>query len=259
MITVKFLGGAKKSFSVDSLIIEKNDLTIEQLLDYLVKNKPDNDNKLDVHNLLVAVNGIDSSAIDGQLTKLKNNDIVSIIPIIHGGSFRRIHFKISNSYVELFDITVKQKLGVDFLDLLRRKFPNLTIQGISSKYILSKSHAQKIISISHLAKENHTLISKKIDTDILLRFAGTTQIQDAIERVGIKNDDGFVIIAIGKQPTIEKLFKFLKPNLSDNPLSKNNQIFLRKKFNITKKHMDSILSKNPLEDLLVEKATILIG
>jgi tRNA threonylcarbamoyladenosine modification (KEOPS) complex Cgi121 subunit/molybdopterin converting factor small subunit len=259
MITVKFLGGSKKSFSVDSLTIEKNDLTIEQLLDHLVKNKPDNGNKLDVQNLLVAVNGIDSSAIDGQLTKLKNNDVVSIIPIIHGGSFSRIHFKISNSYVELFDITVKQKLGVDFLDFLRKKFPNLIIQGISSKYILNKSHAQKIISISHLAKENHTLISKKIDTDILLRFAGTTQIQDAIERVGIKNDDGFVIIAIGKQLVIEKLYKFLKPDLSDNPLSKNNQIFLRKKFNITKKHMDSILSKNPLEDLLVEKATILIG
>lgn len=258
MITVKFLGGAKKSFSVDSLILEKTDLTIEQLLDYLVKNKPENDNKLDVRNLLVAVNGVDSSAIDGQSTKLKNNDVVSIIPIIHGGSFKRIHFKISSSNVELFDVNLKQKLSIDFLDILRKKFPNLVIQGISSNYILSKSHAQKIISISYLAKKNHTLISKKIDTDILLRFAGTTQIQDDIERVGIKNNSGFVIIAIGKQLVIDKLFNFLKPNLSNNPLSKNNQIFLRKKFNITKKHMDSVLSKNSLEDLLVEKATILI-
>jgi len=258
MITVKFLGGAKKSFSVDSLTLEKTDFTIEQLLDFLVKNKPNNDNKLDVKNLLVAINGIDSSAIDGPLTKLKNNDVVSIIPIIHGGSFRRISFKISNSYVELFDITAKQKLDIDFLDVLRKKFPNLVIQAISSNYILSKSHAQKIISISYLAKENHTLISKKIDTDILLRFAGTTQIQDAIERVGIKNDNDFIIIAIGNQTVINKLYNFLKPNLSNNPLSKNNQIFLRKKFNITKKHMDSVLSKNPLEDLLIEKATILI-
>ncbi len=258
MITVKFLGGAKKSFSVDNLILEKTDLTIEQLLDYLVKNKPENDNKLDVRNLLVAVNGIDSSAIDGQLTKLKNNDVVSIIPIIHGGSFKRIHFKISNSNIELFDVNLKQNLNMDFLDVLRKKFPNLVIQGISSNYILSKSHAQKIISISYLAKENHTLISKKIDTDILLRFAGTTQIQDAIERVGIKNNSGFVIIAIGKQLVIDKLFNFLKPNLNNNPLSKNNQVFLRKKFNITKNHMDSVLSKNSLEDLLVEKATILI-
>ena len=258
MITVKFLGGAKKSFSVDSLIIEKSDLNIEQLLDFLVTNKPNNENKLDVKNLLVAINGIDSSAIDGPLTKLKNNDVVSIIPIIHGGAFKRINFKISNSYVELFDITAKQKLNIDFLDFLRKKYPYLVIQAISSNYILSKSHAQKIISISHLAKENHTLISKKIGTDILLRFAGTTQIQDAIESVGIKNGNGFVIVAIGKQSIINKLFNFLKPYLNNNPLSKNNQIFLRKKFNITKNHMDSILSKNPLEDLLIEKATILI-
>ena len=258
MITVKFLGGAKKSFSSDSMIIEKTDLTIEQLLDFLVKNTPKDNNKLDVNNLLVAVNGIDSSAMDGPLTKLNNNDVVSIIPIIHGGSLRRISFKISTSNVELFDISEKQKLGAEFLDTVRKKFPNLVIQAISSNYILSKSHAQKIISISHLAKQNHSLISKRIDTDILLRFAGTTQIQDAIERVGIKKDDGFVIIAIGKQSLINKLFIFLKPYLNNSPLSKNNQIFLRKKFNITKKHLDSITSKNPLEDLLIEKATILI-
>ncbi len=258
MITVKFLGGAKKSFLVDSLTIDENDITIQQLLDFLVKNKPKNSINLDVNNLLVAVNGIDSSAIDGSFTKLKNNDVVSIIPIIHGGSSTRIQFKISNSYVELFDIKVNRKLDINFLDKTRKKFPDLVIQAISSNYILSKSHAEKIISISHLAKENHTLISKKIATDILLRFAGTTQIQDAIESVGIKNGNGFVIVAIGKQSVINKLFNFLNPYLSNNPLSKNNQLFLRKKFDITKTHLDSVLSKNPLEDLLVEKATILI-
>ena len=258
MITVKFLGGAKKSFSSNGMTLEKDDITIEQLLDFLVKNKPKNDDKFDTANLLVAVNGVDSSAIDGLKTKLKTNDVVSIIPIIHGGALQRIHFKISKSHVELFDIDPKHKLDTDFLDNIRKKFPNLIVQAVSSNYILSKSHAQKIISISHLAKQNQTLISKKIDTDILLRFAGTTQIQDAIERVGIKNGDGFVIIAMGRQPIINKLFIFLKPYLNKNPLSKNNQVFLRKKFNITKKHLDSIVSKNPLEDLLIEKATILI-
>ncbi len=258
MITVKFLGGAKKSFSADSITLDKTDLTIEQLLELLVDKVPENNLKLDVNNLLVAINGIDSSAIAGTQTKLKNNDVVSIIPIIHGGSFRRIQFKITKTNVELFDIPAKHKLDMNFLDIIRKKFPKLVIQAISSNYILSKSHAQKIISISWISKQNHTLISKKIDTDILLRFAGTTQIQDAIKRVGIKNNEGFVIIAIGNQTLINKLYIFLKPYLSDNPLSKNNQIFLRKKFNITKKHLDSILSNNALEDLLTEKATILI-
>ena len=104
MITVKFLGGAKKSFSTDHIDIEKNDLTLQQLLDFLIKNIPKNDNKLDVNNLLIAINGIDSSAIDGPLTNLKNGDVISIIPIIHGGSSKRIQFKISNSCIELFDV-----------------------------------------------------------------------------------------------------------------------------------------------------------
>ncbi len=47
MITVKFLGGAKKSFLVDSLVIDKNDITIQQLLDFLIKNKPKNSINLD--------------------------------------------------------------------------------------------------------------------------------------------------------------------------------------------------------------------
>jgi len=258
MITVKFLGGAKKSFLVDSLTIDENDITIQHLLDFLVKKKPKNSINLDVNNLLIAVNGIDSSAIDGLFTKLKNNDVVSIIPIIHGGSSTRIQFKISKSYVELFDIKANQKLDIDFLDKIRKKFPDLVIQAISSNYILSKSHAEKIITISNMAKENSTLISKKIDTDILLRFAGTTQIQDAINKVGIKTGNGFIIITIGKKLIINKLFNYVKPFLNSNPLSKNNQIFLRKKFNISKNQMDAIISLNPLEDLLTEKATILI-
>ncbi len=34
-------------------------------------------------------------------------------------------------------------------------------------------------------------------------------------------------------------------------------LFLKKYFKITKKQLDSVYSKNPLEDILVEKAAIL--
>jgi tRNA threonylcarbamoyladenosine modification (KEOPS) complex Cgi121 subunit/molybdopterin converting factor small subunit len=257
MITVKFLGGAKKSFSTDHIDIEKNDLTLQQLLDFLLKNKPKNQTKLDVKNLLIAINGIDSSAIDGPLTNLKNGDVISIIPIIHGGSSKRIQFKISNSYIDLFNIKANPKLSINFLDDLRLKFPNLIIQAISSNYILSKSHTQKIIAISLMAKQNNIMLSKKIETDILLRFAGTTQINDAIKRLGINNKGNFVIIAIGKKIQLDILFRDIKSFLNTS-LSKNNQIFLKKQFNITKKQMDAIISKSQLEDLLTEKAAILV-
>ena len=258
MITVKFLGGAKKSYSTDSIEIEQNDLTIKELLDYLIKNKPVNDYTLDVNNLLIAVNGVDSSAIQGLETKLKTDDIVSIIPIIHGGSQNRIQFQISKSTVELFEIKIPKKLKIDFLDDLRKKFPNLIIQAISSNYILSKSHVQKIISISQMARKNNNLLSKKIETDILLRFACTTQINEAIKRVGIKQEKSFILITIGSKTSINKLFLEIKLLQSKISFSKNNENFLKKKFNITKKQLDSIISKSPLEDLLVEKAAILV-
>ena len=58
-----------------------------------------------------------------------------------------------------------------------------------------------------LAKKQKNMISKKLETDILLRFAGTTQINQAIENVGIKPKNSFTLIAIGNKSSLEKLFK----------------------------------------------------
>ena len=100
MITVKLLGGAKKSFVSDIIKINENDLTIQKLLNILLEKKPKNTPDLDLNNTLVAVNGVESSALNGVQTKLKTNDVVSIIPIIHGGTNSRIQFKISSSLIE---------------------------------------------------------------------------------------------------------------------------------------------------------------
>lgn len=85
MITIKLLGGAKKSFGSDSMILDCDSITIKSLLDHIVSIKPKDTIDLDTKNILVAVNGIDSSALKGPDTLLHTNDIVSIIPIIHGG------------------------------------------------------------------------------------------------------------------------------------------------------------------------------
>jgi tRNA threonylcarbamoyladenosine modification (KEOPS) complex Cgi121 subunit len=90
-----------------------------------------------------------------------------------------------------------------------------------------------------------------------MRFAATTQISQAINKVGIKKRKNFFIIAIGKKVFLNKLYLHLKQFLSKKPYSKNNQEFLKKKFKISKKQLDIVVSKNPLEDLLTEKAAIL--
>ena len=256
LIIVKFLGGAKKSFLTNSLSLEQNALTIQELLDYLLAQKPHKTPDLDVNNILIAVNGVDSSAIQGKSTKLKTNDVVSIIPIIHGGS-PRIQFRLGRTQIELLEVKNNTNLENDFLDNLRKKFPKLILQAISSSHILNKSHAKKILKISFTSKKNNTMLANKIETDILMRFACTTQISQAIKIVGIKPKKNFILIAMGTQLDLEDLYNELKPTLNSKLFSKNNDAFLKKEFYISNKQINCVQSKFPLEDILAEKAAIL--
>ena len=174
------MGGAKKSFSTDKIVLEKNPSTINELISHLMQIKPKDTLEFDAKNLLIAVNGVDSSALKGYDTKLSDNDEISIIPIIHGGS-RRIQFSVGQINVEIFDILFDKKLHIDFLDDLRAKHKQLMIQAINPKFLLNVQHAKKILAISLHAKKTKTMLSKKIETDILLRFAATTQISAAIK------------------------------------------------------------------------------
>ena len=102
------------------------------------------------------------------------------------------------------------------------------------------------------------MLSKKIETDILLRFAPTTQISEAIKTAGRKMNMDFLIIAIGKKSSLSRLYSELKPFLNQKPLSRNNQSFLKKWFNISKTQLSAAQSKDSLEDVIVEKAAILV-
>ena len=71
---------------------------------------------------------------------------------------------------------------------------------------------KKIVAISLAARKNGSLLAKKMETDMLLRFAATTQISKAIEHVGAKSDRGFVLLAMGSIRTMQKaiLWRFQK-------------------------------------------------
>ena len=258
LITVKLMGGAKKSFSTDKIVLEKNTSTINELISHLMEIKPKDTLEFDTKNLLIAVNGIDSSALQGYDTKLNNNDEISIIPVIHGGSYPRIQFSVAQSNVEMFDIPFDKRFHRDFLDELRNKHKQLTIQAINPQFLLSVQHARKILAISLHAKKTKTMLSKKIETDILLRFAATTQISTAIKVAGRKMNMDCLVIAIGKKTSLNRLYSELKQFLNSKPLSRNNYQFLKKQFNVTKNQLSAVQSKNSLEDIIVEKATVLV-
>ena len=257
MFTVKFVGGARKSFLTEQLKIDKSDISIQELIDLLQALKPADSPKFDTDNILIAINGSDSSAMDGKYTKIKNNDLVSIIPVIHGGSLKKITFENSKKQIQVIEIKGQKSINVKFIDNLRKKYPKIMLQAISSNFILNNYHLKKIISLSLESKKNDILLSNKLETDILMRFALTTQISDAIKNIGIKPGTNFILIAIGNKKSLNSLYHQLLP-ISVNIFSKNNDLYLKKYFKITKKHVDSIYSKNPLEDILVEKAAILL-
>lgn len=256
MIKIKFLGGAKKSFLTDQLEINQDNITINDLIDYLLRIKPTDTHHFDVNNLLIAINGVDSSALDGKMTKIKPDDIVSIVPIIHGGSPNRIQLKIKNNFFDVYEIHNDKNFDDSFLTKLRINHPNVKFQGISSRFILNLSHIRKILTISIEAKKRNTLLSDKIETDILLRFANTTQIADAIKKIGINKKYDFFIMATGKKKHLNDIYAELGPLLKPQMFRKNDSI-LRKEFKISNVHTKAVMSDSPLEDILVEKAAVL--
>ncbi|MGY5149447.1 MAG: KEOPS complex subunit Cgi121 [Candidatus Nitrosopumilus sp. bin_68KS] len=257
MITVKLVGGAKKSFLTENLQIDKSDISIKELLKLLLELKPVDSPKLDIENILIAINGVDSSAMDGASTIIKNNDLVSIIPVIHGGASKKITFKISSKQIQIIEIKGQSSIDVKFIDDLRKKYPKIQLQAVSSIFIMNLYHLKKILSLSFESKKNNILLSNKLEIDILMRFALTKQISDAILSVGIKPKSNFILIAIGNKKFLNSLYGDLMP-ISVNLFVKKNDSFLKKYFKISQKQLDIVYSKNPLEDILIEKAAILV-
>ena len=256
MITIKLIGGAKKSFNSDQLQIDKFDISVNELLELLLKTKLEHTD-FDIENILIAINGSDSSAMNGKDTIVHDGDVVSIIPVIHGGSSKKLLFEICNKYIQVIEIGGQKTIDVKFIDNLRKKYPKIKFQAISSNFILNSSHLKKILSLSINAEKNNVLLSNKIEIDILMRFAVTLQISNAILSVGIKPSTNFILIAIGNKNSFTSLYSELSP-LCVNLFLKNNDMFIKKHFNISKKYIDAVYSKTPLEDVLVEKASILI-
>lgn len=257
MITITLLGGAKKSFSTDKLEIEYDSMTVSQLIELLQKRIPKNLPQLDVKNMLIAINSVNSSTLEGLETILKDGDVVSIIPVIHGGGVGRIWFNIFKTRIELIGIKNDLDDPIKFLEDLRQKHMDLIIQGLRSTYVLNLEHAKKVITISLVAQKTGSMLSNKLETDILMRFACTRQINEAIQKVGMKKGKNFILIAVGKKSSLGQLNSELEHIITPITFPKNRSGLLKKEFRISTKQLQSVISTTPLEDLLAEKSAVL--
>ena len=84
MITLKLLGGVKFAVGKNSVVIDKSHSTVKEIIEEL-KNKAIEPKILNEKNLMVSVNGIDSSVTGGKETVIKTGDVITIVTIIHGG------------------------------------------------------------------------------------------------------------------------------------------------------------------------------
>ena len=74
----------KTTIGKNFLFIDKSEATLKDIFKEL-KNKSKDAKIVDEKNLMVAVNGVESSIIGGKEAVVKTGDIITIVPIIHGG------------------------------------------------------------------------------------------------------------------------------------------------------------------------------
>ena len=68
----------------NSIVIDKPQSTVKEIIEEL-KNESRNTKILNEENLMISVNGVDSSVTGGKETVIKSGDIITIVTIIHGG------------------------------------------------------------------------------------------------------------------------------------------------------------------------------
>ena len=85
LIRINLLGSIKKLIGHSNLQINEEELAnVNGIISYL-ENKYYSNNKINENEILVAINGIESSLLGGRNAKISSGDVVTILSIVHGG------------------------------------------------------------------------------------------------------------------------------------------------------------------------------
>jgi len=81
MIRIRFLGHLAARFNEEAEL-QEGKISVAELLDRLnLKEGP----KITRANTLILVNGVEVSALKGDQTEVEDGDIITLVPISHGG------------------------------------------------------------------------------------------------------------------------------------------------------------------------------
>lgn len=66
------------------LRVEEDGITIDDMIDY-IENRYELSGEIKKNEIMVAINGVDSSILGGGRAKITSGDIVTILTVVHGG------------------------------------------------------------------------------------------------------------------------------------------------------------------------------
>lgn len=84
MIEINLLGGIKKLVGHSKLKINEESSSVMGIISYLENNFYSN-NTINKNDIMIAINGIESSLLGGYNAKISSGDIVTILSVVHGG------------------------------------------------------------------------------------------------------------------------------------------------------------------------------
>jgi len=190
MITIRLLGGAKKAVGKSSVSLDRPAASVAEILQFLASISTDT-RILQPNNLIIALNGVDSSALQDRQTVAKSGDTVTIVTVVHGGT----SFAINNFNVLITGIGRIVEDPGKLVDRLRASNKDLSIQMVAANAVYGIDHVLGILRMTLETEKRGIMIANKRDTELLLRLAFTGQISEAIRRAGLKKDSAGCLVA----------------------------------------------------------------
>jgi tRNA threonylcarbamoyladenosine modification (KEOPS) complex Cgi121 subunit/molybdopterin converting factor small subunit len=206
MIRIRLLGGAKKAVGRPTVDFDKPAASVAEILQFLtgISTEP---RLLRPNNLIVAVNGIDSAALQGQQTVAKSGDIITIVTVVHGGAEHELY----GFYASIIGVRRISEDPGKLVDRLRAS-STASIQAASADAVYGIEHVLGVMRMTFESERRNIMIANKRETELLLRLACTGQISEAIKRAGLKKDAAGCFVVFSENNAEVKKFSIAIKN-----------------------------------------------
>jgi len=221
MITIRLLGGAKKAIGKPAVDLDRPSASVTEILQFLAGISTDQ-HLLHPNNLIVAVNGVDSAAMEGPQTLARSGDTVTIVTVVHGGSDHII----DGSHISIIGIgNILGDPGI-LVDRLRKEHQGLSIQAVNAEAVYGIEHMLGILRVTLEAEKRKIMLANRREIELLLRLACSGQISDAMRRAGLKSAAAGCFVAISHdRESLHQFYEKIKDEfeIEDSVLEPNKQ------------------------------------